>query len=157
MSRLVPYGGGTSTGVVVASGNASPAVVAAGAVNGQTPARDRIEALAKYVPAEILAFYVPAVPAISLLKHPAWVPWAHWAAFLVAWALVPLYFHSIGKHDARRNRQMFVSSLAFPIWAYVSNRTIGPLAPWYDDAFGVLLMLGFSLATAFLLPERQRA
>lgn len=143
MSRLVPYAGGPPTAILFASGRTPP-----------TPSRDRIEALAKFVPAEILAFYVPIVPAISLLRNPDWIPWFHWLAFLLAWILVPIYFIWVAEGDRRRVRQALVSTLAFPIWAYVTNRTIGPLAPWYEDALGVIVMLLFSLATAFLLPRR---
>lgn len=145
MSRLVPYRGGLPAA-------ASAAAVAEG--EPHTPVPDRIEAVAKYVPAEILAFYVPAVPAIALLHHSEWKPWLHWAAFLISWTLVPLYFLWIGKGDDRRGRQILVSSIAFPIWAYSTNRTIGPFADYYDDALGVILMLVFSLVTAFILPQR---
>ena len=146
MSRLVPFKGGPA-------GNAK--IVGAGAPNDPTPTRDRIEAISKYVPAEILAFYVPVVPAITLIKRVEWQSPLQWAAFLFAWVLVPAYFLWIGKDDQRRKLQAAVSSAAFPIWAYVTNRNQGPLASWYDDAFAVVLMLLFSLGTAFILPKRS--
>ncbi|WP_321867133.1 hypothetical protein [Paraburkholderia tropica] len=146
MSRLVPYSGGSPAAVTAASSGTLP----------HTPPLDRIEAIAKYVPAEILAFYVPVVPTITMLRHhQEWIPGLQWGAFFLAWVLVPTYFWRIGSGDDRRMFQVIVSTIAFPVWAYVTNRTIGPLAPWYDDALGVVLMLVFSLATAFVLPNRR--
>lgn len=149
MSRLVPYAGGAAPppGTIRAASEDPP--------NRPTPAADRIEAISKYVPAEILAFYVPIVPAINLLQHEAWRPPIQWAAFALAWLLVPVYFVWIAQGDRRRWRQVALSSLAFPIWAYVTGALKGPLAPWYEDAIGVILLLAFSLASAFLLPDRK--
>jgi len=147
MSRFVPYKGGP-----LANGK----IVAAGASDSDTPIKDRIEAISKYIPAEILAFYVPAVSAVALVKNSTWHSPLHWLIFVLAWALVPVYFLSIDKEDDRRKLQAWVSSLAFPIWAYVTNRSVGPLGQWYDDAIGMIVMLLFSLLTAFILPKRDQ-
>ncbi|HET7154845.1 MAG TPA: hypothetical protein VFI87_05715 [Hyphomicrobiaceae bacterium] len=145
MSRLVPY---TPFGGKVAT------AAAADPGGGPSPTKDRIEAVSKYVPAEILAFYIPAVPAINLLQHAEWIPALQWVAFAVSWLLVPIYFRWVAAGDPRGGLQALVSSVAFPVWAYATNKAVGPLAPWYDEAAALLLLLVFSLVSAFLLPKR---
>ena len=145
MSRLVPYDRGGRPAGLQDDEIASPS---------DTPLKDRIEAISKYVPAEILAFYVPAVPTINLLKAKDLIPAIQWGAFILAWLLIPIYFWWIAKGDQRLPRQILVSVVAFPIWAFVTNRELGPLGAVYDESLGLLLLLVFSLLTAFLLPRR---
>lgn len=163
MSRLVPYAGGSAAAASatgarregVVRGDAAAVQTGGGvAVSSGTPPQDRIAAVGAYIPAEILAFYVPVVPAIELLKTQALHHPLQWFAFLLAWALVPVYFLWIGKGDERRARQVAISSIAFPIWAYATNRDIGPFGSYYDAAGALILLLVFSLLTAFLLPKK---
>jgi hypothetical protein len=158
MSRLVPYRNRLATRATApaarregAQPEAAPAPQDTG---GRTPVEDRIAAVAAYIPAEILAFYVPAVQAIELLKNPGWHGPGQWIALGISWVLVPVYFLWIGRNDDRRWQQVLLSTLAFPIWAYATNRDIGVYASYYDPQLSTLLLLVFSLATAFLLPKK---
>jgi hypothetical protein len=154
MSRLVPYArhGAESSPKRAPAGAAAEARTAATAPG--TPTQDRIEAVAKYIPAEILAFYVPVVPAIELLKNAQLHPVLQQIAFWLCWALVPAYFLWIGKGDDRKWRQVVLSTLAFPIWAYATNRELGVLGHYYEAAGALILLLFFSLISAFLLPKK---
>jgi hypothetical protein len=153
MSRLVPY---ANKGMVVTPGGREGAAAEANIDQAPgTPTQDRIEAVAKYIPSEILAFYVPAVPAIELLKDAALHPVLQKFVFWLAWVLVPVYFLWIGKKDERKWRQIGLSTLAFPIWAYATNRELGVTGAYYDAPGAVILLLFFSLLTAFLLPNKQ--
>lgn len=148
MSRLVPYAGA----------NAARDNDAFGAANQKQPTgaastKDRLEAVAKYVPGEILAFFLPVVSAIELL--PAEERRAgHWIAFIVSWVLVPIYMKWVAGADQRGPQQIAVSTVAFPIWAYATNREIGALGPWFSEPRALIVLLCFSLLTAFLLPKR---
>jgi hypothetical protein len=154
MSRLIPYAHrGMTPSPRASAGAAAAAAEAVEDVPG-TPTQDRIEAIAKYIPAEILAFYVPVVPAIELLKNAQVHRPLQWFAFGLAWVLVPIYFLWIGKDDARKWNQIILSSLAFPIWAYATNRELGILGAYYEAAGALILLLFFSLLTAFLLPRK---
>ncbi len=143
MSRLVPYARSARPGMQAddAPGNAGPAL------------KDRIEAISKYIPAEILAFYVPVVPTINLIKPDTHNLTLQWVVFVLAWVLVPVYFFWIAKGDQRLPRQIAISSAAFPIWAFVTNRELGPFGGIYQEAIALMLLMGFSLLTAFLLPR----
>jgi hypothetical protein len=121
---------------------------------GHIEHRRRIAAVGAYIPAEILAFYVPVVPAIELLKMQGLRAPLQWIMFFVSWVLVPAYFLWIGKGDDRRARQATISAIAFPIWAYATNREIGIFGSYYDAAGALILLLLFSLLTAFLLPKK---
>jgi hypothetical protein len=155
MSRLVPYANKGTT----ASPGAGPGAAAATDVSADkapgTPAQDRIEAIAKYIPSEILAFYVPVVPAIELLKNASVHAVLQKIAFWLAWILVPIYFLWIGNKDARKWRQVSLSTFAFPIWAYATNRELGIFGAYYEAPGALILLLLFTLLTAFLLPKRQ--
>lgn len=145
MSRLVPY-----------SHAAPPGMQADAASGDQDPQlKQRIEAISKYIPAEILAFYVPVVPTINMIKPADYTGLLQWAAFILAWALIPIYFIWIAKGDQRLPRQIAVSCIAFPIWAFVTNRNLGPFGNLYQEAVALVLLMGFSLLTAFLLPSLQ--
>jgi hypothetical protein len=111
VSRLVPYAG-SSAARKTPVGAASPA--------SQTPsAEDRLEAVAKYIPGEILAFFLPATSAVEMLARER-RPLAHWVVFGLSCALVPVYFRWVAHGDPRGARQIAISTLAFPVWALLT-------------------------------------
>lgn len=142
MSRLVPYRDAT-IGQDAGPGGVAPPVSA------------RLEAIGKFVPAEILAFYLPASGA-AVLAGADLAMWLQWITFFIGWFAVPAYFLWIARGDERGWRQALVSWVAFPIWVMASN-AFWPLRPWIlpNPALALWLLAVFSLLSAFLLPTRN--
>lgn len=139
MSRLVPYETGEDSIAQSEVGKAAPL------------GAKQLEALAKYVPAEILAFYIPAAGAAK--DAGSWAEPLSWISFLIGWIVVPIYIWWIAQGDRRWKLQAVVSSLAFPIWVIASN-IFWPV-PFVEEnrAFGLWLLALFSLGSAFALPR----
>lgn len=143
MSRLVPY---RSQGGKILQDQVGP--------GGDTPPAARLEAVGKFVPAEILAFYLPASGAAQVAQA-SLVPVLQWLTFFIGWAAVPVYMLWIAEGDERGGRQAIVSSIAFPIWV-MASATFWPIPYMARDAGLALWLLAlFSLVTAFLLPSKH--
>jgi hypothetical protein len=155
MSRLIPYAGSSRRSV---SETVVEAVPAAAGTQVTPSGQDRLESIAKYVPAEVLAFYLPAVNAVEMMTKEAkeWQTVLHRGIFAIAWLGVAAYFKWIAKGDARAVRQIIVSTIAFPIWVYATNRNVGVFANFYNDGASLLVLLTFSFICGFLVPQPPR-
>jgi hypothetical protein len=50
--------------------------------------------------------------------------------------------------------QIVVSTIAFPIWVYSTNRDVGVCGSVFMEPVALLLLLFFTLLTAFLVPKK---
>jgi hypothetical protein len=146
MSRLVPYAGSyePQRPGVAADGSAAPV---------SASPRERLEAIAKFVPAEVLAFYLPGVNVVQMFPAEQQT-WLHRGLFALAWLGVLAYFRWIAAGDARGPRQIVVSVLAFPIWVYATNRDVGVFGAIYKEPTALLLLLVFTFVCSFLVPQK---
>lgn len=144
MSRLVPY-------------RSSTGFLQDGVPHGvDAQISTRLEALSKYVPVEILTFYVSASAAAPLAGTDLSSP-LQWITFFIGWIAVPVYILSIAHGDERGPRQAFISSIAFPIWVMnLTSIEFWPV-PYMPRNPGLALwsLFLFSLMTALLPPPTQ--
>lgn len=115
--------------------------------NGEKPGGDGYtERLSKYIPAEVLALFIPLVGLTSDLADRLW------AALLVGLAgtVIYLYIHARQETDAtKRPRPFFyaLAAIAFVAWAAGTSEGVRGLFGWDESG------AQFSLAiTAFAVP-----
>jgi len=119
-----------------------------------------LERIAKYVPAEILAFSIfinaildQAVKSGGKLTAMAGVPVVTiaMAAFLICWAFAPLFAWYVRQKGDAWVVNAFVSFLAFPVWSYA----IGNVAfhDYRDGNLAAILLVSFSLLSGLIAPR----
>jgi hypothetical protein len=114
------------------------------------------ERVAKYVPAEVLAFYSGAVQLI-LTKEGAdqagFRLWAFAIVGLVAWIGTPFYLGMFTKNPKERHINQLVASAAFGVWAYAYPAGWFTEMGYHDPVIAGLLLIGFSFASGFYQPK----
>jgi hypothetical protein len=102
---------------------------------------DYFSRLLKYIPAEVVAFYISAggiVPA----DHPKRLGYL-WAIFTVGAIATPVYMLFAARDDETKKPipiQILLATIAFPVWAYAMGGPFASLA-WYEAWTGSLLLL----------------
>lgn len=106
----------------------------------------------KYIPADVVGGWVAASGIIGSLKGPnsatvLWIAFAAGLALTAAWTLHQT--REPGKPPAVL--QTVIATLAFAIWAFALG---GPFTqfPWYEQAYGSLVLIGFTLAAGLVVP-----
>jgi hypothetical protein len=118
------------------------------------PALDEYkDKLLKYIPADVVAFYIPALGLIASLKQeqrPLWL----WAAFVLGLILTVLWTlretRMPGKPPAIT--QTAICAGAFVVWALALG---GPFAlyDWFTPVLGSLLLIFYTPVVAFINPR----
>ena len=110
----------------------------------------------KYIPAEIVALYLPLLSilnAVEPLESHTIMLAAYGGAFLLFLALTPMYFTRMARPgDAVRTHRM-VSTIAFVIWAYSFGgifKEIGVHKDWLGAAF----LMCFSAISGAIIPRK---
>lgn len=114
------------------------------------------ERVAKYVPAEVLAFYSAAVQLILTKEgdnHAMFRLWAFVIVGLVAWIGTPFYLGIFAKNPKERHGNQFMASIAFGVWAYAYPAGLFTDMRWHDPVVAGLLLLCFSFASGFYQPK----
>jgi hypothetical protein len=145
--------------------DAAPPIAEAAAQAGaaeQTEAESYAERLVKYIPAEVVAFYLAADKLFT--KAPSavasgtiadqFVAEHHYAfsigVFLLGLVGTPFYFYQQAKATEPWRVQCLVSTLAFIVWAYAVQG--GIFAPVYSAAIAGFAVLVFTFASGFVKP-----
>jgi hypothetical protein len=119
-----------------------------------------LERIAKYVPAEVLAFSIfinaildQAVKSGGKLTAMAGVPVVTIAmvAFVACWVFAPLFAWYVRQKGEAWLVNAFVSFLAFPVWSYA----IGNVAfhDYRDGNLAAILLVTFSLFSGLIAPR----
>jgi hypothetical protein len=104
--------------------------------------------IAKLIPAEVITGYTGLL-GVALNIRPEWQPYAYGAIFLVCWVLTPFYLNQVADPGKPKRNHLFVSSLAFPVWAYlVSGHQVIP--DYFDAGAATALTIVFSLITGLI-------
>lgn len=114
------------------------------------------ERVAKYVPAEVLAFYSGAVQLILTKEgddHAMFRLWAFVIVTLIAWIGTPFYLGMFTKDPKVRRVNQLVASAAFGIWAYAYPAGWFTEMGWHDPVVAGLLLIIFSFASGFYQPK----
>jgi hypothetical protein len=122
-----------------------------------------LERIAKYVPAEVLAFFVfinailgQAVKtggeAAVMAGYPVMI--VAQAALAVGIVLTPLFVWYVREEGDAWVTNAFVSTLAFPVWAYVLGAVA--FAEYHDGNLAAILLATFSVISGLIAPRRRQ-
>jgi hypothetical protein len=139
----------------LAAANAGPA--------DQTDTDNYATRIVKYIPAEVVAFYLAADK--LFVKAPA-ATGANVAEkfvaehaydfsigiFVLALIGTPIYLWQMSRQDDPVIINLAVSTLAFPIWAYAVQGEV--FAPVYSSAIASFLVLFFTFVSGFIKPGK---
>jgi len=138
----------------------APAVTGA---PSQTDTDDYATRIVKYIPAEVVAFYLAAdklfakaadvananVVDIFINSH---LFYFSIAVFAIALVGTPIYLAQQAEDDEPWRVQATISSLAFVIWAYAIQGQI--FVPFYSSAIAAFAVLVFTFASGFVKPGK---
>lgn len=120
--------------------------------NGQNPAKNYLEKIAKLVPSEAIALWLGLTglaPAVAA-QLPIRKGWLYCGSFILCLILTPLYLSAMADKGKPKAVHLILSTLAFPFWAYsVSGVTVVPHL--YSPALAAMLILIFT-AVSGLIP-----
>ena len=141
----------------------APAVANQAAAADQTDTDDYTTRIVKYIPAEVVAFYLAAdklfakatdvvnanIADIFVRDH---LRYFSIAVFVIALVGTPFYIRQQATGDEPWRVQAALSTLAFLIWAYAVQGQI--FAPVYSSAIAAFLLLVFTFASGFVKPGK---
>ncbi len=126
---------------------------------GESSWQDKIkeygERVAKYVPAEVLAFYSAAMQLILTKEgeeHMMFRLWAFAIFGLIAWIGTPLYLGKFTNNIKERRVNQIMATTAFGIWVYAYPAGWFMEMGWHDPVIAGLLLIIFSFASGFIQP-----
>jgi len=114
------------------------------------------ERVAKYIPAEILAFYTGVVQLILIKGDVANANLRMWlfAIFgLIAWICTPFYIARFTKISKERLANQCMATAAFGIWLYAYPAGWFVEMGWHDPLIAGLLLICFTFASGFFQPK----
>jgi len=147
----------------------------------QKQADTYLERVAKYVPAEIVAFYLfvnsilnaaanepvaaaiaapnssptgikDAIQGLAMAGISVWV--IAWIVLIVALIMTPIYLISVSDpQDPNEHRwlNITVSVIAFPFWAYAIDALA--FKPWHDGVLASIMLAIFTVISGAITPE----
>jgi CDP-diglyceride synthetase len=144
--------------------------VAGAAPNATADVDNYTTRIVKYVPAEVIAFYMAADKLFSEVKPPtegnviATIIFHHtWyfslAVFVIGLIAVPLYLKATSDQGQAWGVHAAVSVVAFIIWTYASQGTVYNYEKlqFYTPQLAGLLILVFTLLAGFIVPGGSTA
>lgn len=132
----------------------NPKPVGLGANEVEDTYKNKLERVAKYVPAEILATYLflNGISATAAAGHERLLWYGF--SFVVCLIFTPFYFRLVAQPgDAVRNQQI-VSIVAFVIWAYSLGAGFFKEADLYRPIAAAFSVAIFSLISALIVPKQ---
>ena len=163
MSRLVQPtripADGTRDGLEGVEGATPPANPAPAKTASVKKGDTYLERVAKYVPAEVVAFFIFANLILKQADKPDAlmagfsVVSVSMAVFVCAWLFVPVYIARIAGDDDAWVTNAVVATLLFPVWAYAVEG-VGPVhvVP-FDGGFASIALGAASLASGVVKPR----
>jgi hypothetical protein len=147
----------------LAEGMLHPGIAGPGQSPNVIAADNYLERIAKYVPAEVLAFSLfinsileQAVRAGGKSAMMAGFPVTSIAlgALFVGIALTPLFVWYVREEGDAWLTNAFVSTLAFPFWAYAMNAVA--FAEYRDGNLAAILLATFTVVSGLISPRMPR-
>jgi hypothetical protein len=123
----------------------------------QQRVKDYGERVAKFVPAEVLAFYSCSVQLIMTKTGPANGEFRLWAFSIVGvigWVATPIWLGTFSSDPATRRPNQIMGFIAFLIWAYAYPAGVFSELGIYDPVVGGLVLLTFTLLSGFFQPRK---
>lgn len=183
MGRIVRSGApATSTDPAIPVGSAKAqsgdAGVGANTQAGGNAGDGYLDRVAKYVPAEIVAFFIfvngilsdsvdKIISKADAEKYPVQLEsalqsatmaginvwWISLVMFVIGLLLTPLYFMAVQKPEDKQEHvwiNVSVSMLAFPFWAYAIDAVV--FRPWHDGALASIALATFTIVSGAIKP-----
>jgi hypothetical protein len=116
--------------------------------------------VAKFVPAEVLAFYSCSVQLIMTKTGPTNGEFRLWAFSVVAaigWVVTPIWLGTFSTDPATRRPNQIMGFVAFLVWAYAYPAGVFVERGVYDPVVGGIALLTFTLISGFFQPKEKRA
>jgi hypothetical protein len=114
---------------------------------------DYLGRLVKYIPAEIVGFYLTAAGVIPLGQDKKPNLLALWVVFGLGFVLVPVYFWFATTRGGKPplTCQIVFATIAYPVWVFAIG---GPFAflSWYRSWIGSLFLLFVTVLFAMYKP-----
>lgn len=123
----------------------------------QQRVKDYGERVAKFVPAEVLAFYSCSVQLIMTKTGPANGEFRLWAFSIVGvigWVVTPIWLGTFSADLATRRPNQIMGFIAFLIWAYAYPAGVFVERGLYDPVVGGVALLTFTLVSGFFQPRK---
>ena len=123
----------------------------------QQRVKDYGERVAKFVPAEVLAFYSCSVQLIMTKTGPANGDFRLWAFSIVGvigWVVTPIWLGTFSTDPATRRPNQIMGFVAFLVWAYAYPAGVFAELRLYDPVIGGIALLTFTLMSGFFQPRR---
>lgn len=130
----------------------------AGGEDPRQKLKDYGERLAKYIPAEVLTFYIGATQLILSKEgdaHKAFRLRLFAIVGLVAWFATPIFLGLYSKEPQTKRPNQIIGFIAFAVWAYAYPAGWCAEMKWYDPICGGLLLLTFTFGVAFYIPKKH--
>lgn len=165
MSRLVRIPKRTNSDLSIAGlEDVLPGGLGAAAEMQQAPVADNyLERIAKYVPGEVIAFFIfinaileQAARAGGKAAAMAGVPvtTVSQGALVIGVVLTPLFVWYVREEGDAWLLNAFVSTLAFPFWAYALGATA--FNDYWDGNLAAILLATFSVVSGLISPRAKR-
>jgi hypothetical protein len=113
--------------------------------------------IAKYIPAEILAFFAMWTQGAASLPWADAVRWVELGGALVGLVATYLYFDRFFPESSIRSRiaHKRISTLAFGVYAY--NLSAGAIPSYFVPGVALLLTAAITLVSALIIPSEKPA
>jgi hypothetical protein len=115
--------------------------------------KQHAERAAKYVPGEILGFYMGAVQLIQLHASATFRVWTFAIVGLFAWIFTPIWLGRFAEHPASKRPNQVMGFIAFGIWAYAYPAGFFFELGWHEPVIAGLALLFFTLLSSFYQPR----
>ena len=105
--------------------------------------------VAKLIPSEVIAGYLAMFGFVPLIQKPELHLMAFHGIFIFCQILTPIYLNTHAVEGKPKALHLFVSSIAFTVWAYVTTgKTLVP--EYYDPGLASIILIAFSLLSAVI-------
>jgi len=119
------------------------------AISGKKKGKDYLEKVSRLIPNELIAGYLAMFGLVPLIQKGDNHIIAFWCIFILCLILTPIYLHSQSEKNKPKKMHLFISSMAFVIWAYVTTgKTLIP--EYHDAAIASILLIAFSLISGVI-------
>ena len=134
----------------------------AAAGDENTPAKEYLERISKYIPGEIIASYTALNAMLATVTvNIQFVSFV--IAFCLCWFLTPVYFALMATQADKPSlrKQQIVYFIAFAIWAYAIDGDKGVFGKLgfciYQQGLGGAFLIAFSLISGAIIPRTGAA
>jgi hypothetical protein len=114
------------------------------------------EAVAKYVPAEIVGGYLPLTKLLASMPPDGVRVGLEWFLFVSGLAITPMYLIYVHKPSAAQMREVWISTVAFVLWAAALGEPFARLPILRDHGYVTGFLLGLFTWTVGFFPPRKR-